>query len=148
MEIRKAIRKDLNEFIKLRSEYIESINKQNRTKEKPDKKKIRKEFENFLKNNKIILFVILDNQIMGYIAGNIFENPWRKGGYIDDLYVYKKFRKKGMASKLIKEFLNQLKKRKINTCQLGVSKINKKAIKLYEKIGFKIVHYEMGIKLK
>jgi ribosomal protein S18 acetylase RimI-like enzyme len=147
MKIKKANKKDIGKFIELRKKYIESINKENKIKEKPNIKKIKKEFGNFLKKNKIILVTELNNQIIGYIAGNIFENVWKRGGYIDDVYVYKEFRRKGIATQLIEGFLNELKKRKIKSCQLGVSKTNKKAIKLYKKAGFDLVHYEMGIKM-
>ena len=148
MEIRKTKKEDLKKFIILRSEYIDSLNKQNKINKKPEKEKIKKEFKNFFKKNRISLIAKQDKNIIGYISGNIFINPWRKGGCVEDLFVTKNFRRKGVAKKLLKKFLIELKKRNIKTCQLGVSKTNKKAMKLYRKIGFNIVHYEMGIKLK
>jgi len=147
-KIRKAKKEDLKSFIKLRKEYINIINKENKINEKIEDNKIIREFKSFFENNKIILLVEIDSTLVGFISGTIFKNVWRKGGYIDDIYIDKKFRRKGIATQLIKEFLNTLIKRKIKTCQLGVSKNNKKAINLYKKINFKLVHYEMGIKLK
>ena len=148
MKLRKAKEKDLQNFIELRTEYLKRIDKQNKTSEEVDINKIKKEFQIFLKKDKLFFVAEEKKKIIGYIAGNIFINPWNKGGYIDDLYVSNNFRKKGIGKNLIKKFLEELKKRKIKTCQLGVSKTNKKAQNLYKKLGFDIVHYEMGIKLK
>ncbi|MGV8151493.1 MAG: GNAT family N-acetyltransferase [Candidatus Nanoarchaeia archaeon] len=148
MKIRKATKKDLEKYIFLRSEYIRVINKQNNENKAPNTDKIKKEFQNGFKKGCIFLVAELNGNLAGYILGNIFTNPWKSGGYIDDLYVDKAFRRKGIATKLLNEFIHQLKNKGIKTCQLGVSKKNTQAIKLYKKLGFDIVNYEMRIKLK
>jgi len=48
---------------------------------------------------------------------------------------------------LMKSFIKFLKAKNIKKCKLGVNIKNKKAIKLYKKLGFKLSHYEMDLSI-
>ena len=53
---------------------------------------------------------------------------------IVDIFVLKEYRNKGIASKLINEIINDY---TVDNITLEVSMLNKNAINLYEKLGFK-----------
>jgi len=93
----------------------------------------------------LILLAENNEKLIGYLTGSIIKNIWQHSGYIDDIFVNKKFKRKGIGSYLIKEFIKFLKHKKIKKCKLGVNIKNKKAIKLYKKLGFKKESYEMGL---
>ena len=61
-------------------------------------------------------------------------------GYLHGIYVNKKYRDKGIGNKLMKKVIERLKMnhglKKIKLC---VNKQQKSAIRLYEKLGFKVV---------
>lgn len=63
----------------------------------------------------------------------------RKLAYIYGLFTSPKYRKKGMAHKLLDFVLNDLKKENIEKVQLTTGINNKEANKLYEDFNFKIV---------
>ena len=72
--------------------------------------------------------------------------PKRETFYSDDtaglssIGVLPAFRGQGIAEKLTKVFLEELKKRKISACRLGVEADNIAAIKFYQKMGFERVN--------
>ena len=82
-----------------------------------------------------------NKEMIGYIQCNYTKNPYSKLGYIDDLFVLKKFRRKGIATKLIVEFTKILKKKGYKKLQMSVNTRNTNAISLYKKLGFEIFHY-------
>jgi len=81
-----------------------------------------------------IIVIKSNNQIIGYsILINFYSNEY--GGdilNIDELYIEKQFRNKKIGTK----FINFLKTQKINGLQLEVNSKNKKALKLYKRLGF------------
>ena len=75
-----------------------------------------------------------DNDILAFIGSRLFKNHI----HITNLAVDPKDQNKGIATKLIKYIISMAKnKKKKNVC-LEVRYSNKKAIDLYEKLGFKI----------
>ncbi len=79
----------------------------------------------------------------GTLAGYVFyqwgEGPLklkRKKGVIYDLYVRPQFRNRGMGSALLKNALDDLKRRGVEIVQLTVMSKNNKALNLYKKYGF------------
>ena len=146
MKIRKADRRDFGEFVELRKQTFREANLK---KLKDEEIKIKKEFNDFLKSPKKLFFIIEnENEVLGYLIGTFLSNVWKKSIYLDDVFVKKTFRRKGFASKLIKEFIKKGRQKRINEIRLGVDIKNKRAIELYKKLGFKIYHYEMKKKLK
>ena len=61
---------------------------------------------------------------------------------LSSIAVLPAFRGKGIAKKLTDAFLEELKKRKISACRLGVEAHNIPARKFYEKMGFEQVNNE------
>lgn len=59
-------------------------------------------------------------------------------GRIDDVYVLREFRGRGIGKKLVVECLKMMKAACVDAVSLTVLAENKAAVKLYEKLGFKI----------
>ena len=75
------------------------------------------------------------SQLGGFIEFSyIFENA-----DIIDLEVLEKFKRQGIATKLILEMENFLKQQNVTSIFLEVRKTNEPAIKLYEKLNFKVI---------
>ncbi|MGZ7208432.1 MAG: ribosomal protein S18-alanine N-acetyltransferase [Methanobacterium sp.] len=74
-----------------------------------------------------------DNIVVGYI---IFWIRYEDEGHIISLAIDKKYRKKGMASELVKNVINIFTKCNLREIKLEVRKGNKGARKFYQKMGF------------
>lgn len=59
--------------------------------------------------------------------------------YIFDVYVNSKYRGKGYAGEMIRELMEYLHNKGLNTAYLAVSRRNISAIRLYEKMGFTMI---------
>lgn len=68
-------------------------------------------------------------------------------GWISDVYVKQEFRQNGVAESLIEQSLVEFKHLGYNDVRLNVFSFNEKAIRLYEKIGFKDVHKFMRVEI-
>jgi len=149
MIIQKAKRNDLNAYLKLRKETLKEYYKIKGKNILISNEKIKKEFNSLLNSPKHLLLIAKeDNQILGYLIGTILKNVWQRTGYLDDVFVSKEFRKKGIGSDLIKEFIKFLRNKDIKKFRLGVDIRNKKAILLYKRLGFKITQYEMSKEIR
>ena len=146
MKIRKAVKSDLLKYIELRKEDILNYSQIIGENIKIDEEKLEEEFNNIMNSKKNIIFIAEDGcESAGYINGSILKNIWQESGYINDLFVTKNFKRKGIGTHLIKTFIEYLKMRKIKKCKLGVNIKNTNAISLYNKLGFKTDHYEMSL---
>jgi ribosomal protein S18 acetylase RimI-like enzyme len=150
MKIRKAIKKDFEEYCRVKvegtREYALIIKKHINI---PNKLELKKEFFEFInKKDKRGYLFFEDKKLVGYILVSTQDNAWSKFGYIQDIFVKKEFRKKRIATQLILEFLSYAKFKKINQIFLSVNIENNIAIKLYKKLGFKINKYDMQLRLK
>ncbi|MGQ9597159.1 MAG: GNAT family N-acetyltransferase [Thermoproteota archaeon] len=67
-------------------------------------------------------------------------------GIINDLYVLPEFRRRGVGRMV--ESLKKLKAHGANVARLRALRENKAAVKLYEKLGFKIYQYGMEKRLR
>ena len=76
-----------------------------------------------------------DHKIIGFLIGVQMK---QEKGKILMLSVTENFRRQGIGSKLLTEYLQKIQNKKIKTVELEVRTDNKKAIKFYEKCGFKI----------
>ena len=145
MKIRKAKKTDIKQYVNLvlksNKEYQRVISKKiNFT-----RKDIIKDFEEFINSRDKTILIVEDNKkIIGYLVASIFISSYQRIGFIDFLFVSNKFRKKGIAKSLIKEFTIILKKKRIKRINLGVNPKNKKAINFYKILGFKLNKYEFG----
>lgn len=89
--------------------------------------------------NKALTFECWKNtKLIGLIAAyfNDFET---NTGFITNVSVIKEYQGNSIASKLLSNTINYAKENKFNKILLEVYKTNNKAIKLYEKYGFKMI---------
>ena len=94
-------------------------------------------FKNVIKNkNNILLCYEEDEIIKGYIYLKFIENDNKKGYLIDGLYVDNEYRNKGIATKLIENALNVIKKANVDVVDINVMANNSVAINLYKHFGF------------
>ena len=149
MKIRKAEKRDFGQYLILRKQSTKEYSKLFNEKINISDISIKNEFDEFSSSKKRFLLIAeKDNEVKGYLVGSLILSDYQKIGYIDDVFILKRFRKKGAGKKLIERFLKILERNKIKKCRLGVSTKNNKAIDIYKKMGFKIKHYEMEKKLK
>lgn len=146
MKIRKATKKDLKDYRRMRKEGLIDYQRLTKDKLSLSEKQIEKEFEDIFSNKNRIMFVAEDKEgIKAYIFGMLMKNS---SAYIDDIFVEKSSRKKGIGKKLMSKFKKWSKFKKAKKIRLGVRANNQKAINLYKKIGFEIKYYEMEQELK
>ena len=102
--------------------------------------KVDKYYKNFIERDNNIAYVYEeDNKIIGYIDGQIVSDGTEKhkGCKISALYVLEEYRGKGIATKLIEQFIKSAKDNKCYDIEIGVMYENKVAKQLYKKFGFK-----------
>lgn len=85
---------------------------------------------------KISKVYLKDDKIIGYISYQIMYER----AELNYIFVKEEERKKGIASKMLEYMLNNLKEENIEKIDLEVNSLNKKAINLYQKYGFKTVN--------
>lgn len=125
-EISVAFSLDLNKkAIKKENFNIESFIKK-------EKKFFKKNF-----NDKFLKFFICreEGKLVAYALIGIEEDNSSEG-FVSELFVKPEFRKKGIATKLLKMSFKELKKRKCKDISITVHSENTKAVKLYKKFGF------------
>ena len=88
--------------------------------------------ESMALDNYIFLLAVVDYEISGYIGLYIAIDE----GDITNIAVKEKYRKQGIANKLLEVMIERCKQRKIININLEVRESNFAAIKLYEKFGF------------
>jgi len=149
MKIRKAKKEDFEQYLRLRKEDIAEYSRIVKEKIKVAQDvQIKKEFDGMSKSkDHLILVAEKDRQLMGYLTGSILKNVWQRSGYIDDVFTSKDFKKKGIGTHLMRAFTEYLYAKDVKICKLEVNKKNKRAIKLYKKLGFKATSYEMELKI-
>ncbi|MGC9346082.1 MAG: GNAT family N-acetyltransferase [Candidatus Bathyarchaeales archaeon] len=111
------------------------------------------ETRHFLLNNPYFkeqewFFAVLNKENVGYIGVGIDEKynieKNVKAGVILDIGVLKPYRRKGIGTTLMLHGLKTLKAKDMTKAVLGVDNFNPtKAIKLYEKVGFKVVKKDL-----
>lgn len=94
-------------------------------------------------------FAILNGKHMGYVGMGIDESYNRKRnakcGWVLGIGVLKPYRRMGIGTKLMLHGMNQLKAKGMTVAMLGVDDRNvTKAMRLYEKVGFKVVRKEVA----
>lgn len=94
-------------------------------------------FKNVINNkDNILLCYEKDKIIKGYIYLKLVNNDNKKGYLIDGLYVDNEYRNNGIATKLIENALNVIKKANISVVDINVMANNSVAINLYKRFGF------------
>lgn len=83
--------------------------------------------------NKKAKVYILNNEIIAFISYKILYER----AELDYIFVKENMRKKGIASELIKDMIDDCRLNKVESIDLEVNSLNKNARNLYEKFGFK-----------
>ena len=137
--IRKASFKDTNEINDMltsliqdeREKYNNNIN---------ENYKVKDFYEKFIDNEDKIIFVAKENNIiLGYVYGFVQDSGSlynKKVAQLDALFVKEEYRGKGIAKRLMKEFINWAEEKGVTYIELSVCKDNTNAISLYENEGF------------
>ena len=86
--------------------------------------------------NTIALAAKADNEVAGFIIAQIEVEESNLFGHIITINVSTRFRRKGIASKMLDEIEGVLKSKGITECHLEVREDNSAAIKLYQKNGY------------
>ncbi len=99
-------------------------------------------------NRKGMFFALLEGQPVGHagtwIDSEFVELKGIKRGFIDPMGVLKPYRRRGIGTALILRVLDYLKSKGMFEAELGVDDLNQtEAIKLYKKVGFKVVRKEL-----
>ena len=103
-------------------------------------------FESHFGRNRFFYGVREDGEIVAILSGCLKPAPRGNIGYIDNIFILKKYSRKGYASILRDEFYRWLKSRKIKFCQLNVL-VKNPAKAIYDRWGFEIDEYRMTRKL-
>lgn len=88
---------------------------------------------------KNILFVAEENkEVVGFVLGHLITYGLFEYGTIDEFFVRREFRSKGIGKKLIAAIMREFKSLNPKTVLVGTEIENKEAIDLYNKMGFEI----------
>jgi len=144
IKIRKAKKKDFENFFKLQKEFFQQYRAVSRYPIKAlSKKDCKKEFSSRFGKNRFFYVAECNKELIGYLFGIIEESVYGRWGIIEDLFITKKFQGKGIATLLKDKFITILKNKQIKYCKIDVNPENKKAIKVYHKWGFRVDKYRM-----
>ena len=106
--------------------------------------KVKDYFKNIIKNkDNILLCFEEDNIVKGYIYLKPITNNNIKGYLIDGLYVDEKYRKQGIATKLISDAISIIKNTDSNFIDINVLANNEIALKLYKSFDFNFFRINM-----
>lgn len=97
-----------------------------------------------------VLVAELDGEIVGFIDQWVMQDftHGAKHSYIHNLYVSSKHRRKGVASKLLREAMKNAKNRGVSEIHVTTRFDNKLAIKLYKKHGLVKEHLQLEKEFK
>ena len=124
----KASKKDISRLIKCKKDIIYMYSKDL---SKEEKEKIDDYIFNSVNESlKDYLNIVINDKIIG----SILITDLKEGKLIDEIYLEKEFRNTGIGTDIIREMLE-----KNRNIYLWVYKENKKAISLYNRLGFIIV---------
>lgn len=138
MKVREGTLKDLEQLTNLRSEFALFEQEYLPGSEVKSNDSLKKETKELLgKNDTTFLVVEEKDKILGYL--NFFIYPEFKDKiFVGELFIETAARRKGTASLLFERLLEWAKINNRKIIRLNVAKLNKKAIKFFNKIGFKI----------
>lgn len=137
MEIHPFDVKDIDEVAKLYLKSYKNLEEYSYTHEEDVKVYI-----NWLLRRDVAgLFVVKDdNKIVGFMAidGNWYSKKYNKVvGAIHEIFVDPEYFDKGMGSMLMEKAIEYFKQRNLDLIELWVGDKNEKAMKFYEKFGFR-----------
>lgn len=137
---REAKTKDVENLQEISIQFSNHLNKDAINKEGFNIEELHKEDRKLVKanlKNKNYKYYIaeLNKKIIGFCYFGI-EECNRKEGFIGEIFVLPKHRKKGIATQLIAIAENWLKDNNCTKIQISVNSRDRNALKLYQKLGF------------
>lgn len=153
-EIVKASENDVQDLVNLFSES-EIFHRENRPDlfGQPSPQELRELFLKFHADPKVRTFIAKqDGVAIAFARYRTYETPktnyFIKSGQtqatIEELVVASRFRKKGLAKKLMKHIESELRERGISHIQLNVFSFNEPAQELYKSLGYKPMFYRLS----
>jgi ribosomal protein S18 acetylase RimI-like enzyme len=98
-------------------------------------------------DNVVILVAEADGAILGYVYAGIEPQSWRelreRAGYIHDLVVEERWRRRGVATALMIQALAWLRTRDVPRVVLWTAQPNLAAQRLFDRLGFRRTMLEM-----
>lgn len=101
---------------------------------------MRESVKELFKKKMVVFVAQQDEKIIAYISGKIEKREGKildTEGYIDDWFIRKDFRNKGLGKKLFDAIVEEFRNRKCTHLGLTVYTENKKALDFYHHLGFK-----------
>ncbi len=144
MEIKQASLKDFDEIIKLKLESKEEERDFNRNLKPVEDVKMH--YEKYLRNDlssewRVVFIAEEEGTIVGLVVGKIYRTlkiaGYERSGYISNVYVKKKSRRKGIGLKLVEKVVEWFKQKGATNITLELYKDNDAAVNLYQRLGFK-----------
>ncbi|WP_436956788.1 GNAT family N-acetyltransferase [Staphylococcus sp. AS1337] len=134
-------------------EYAAENVKSGDWKEENSIERARAEFEKLLPevlntSNQYLLSVVYNNEDIGYLWLHIFDVKEENKCFIYDIHIKNTFRGQGLGTKTMKRIEEYCKDKDVETIGLHVFGHNKRAVSLYNKMGFETTNYRMEKKLK
>lgn len=115
--------------------------------------KNKKYFKNkIIKKDGFVKVVENKRKIIGYLCGGIGTlkelDCRKKAKYaeLENMFIEKKFRGKGLGAKLTRDFISWCEENKVNYLSVTASAENKLTIEFYRKLGFK--DYDLTLEMK
>lgn len=143
--IKKADIKDFNDIIRLNTELFKNEYRRfdktlnlKWTRSKSGKNYFK---EQITKKDSLCLVIESKKRIVGYLCGGLsiraFYREKARCAELENMFVDKRFRNKGLGVKLVHRFINWCKQKNVNYISVTASVKNKQASKFYINLGFK-----------
>ena len=102
-------------------------------------------------NNQVVFIALVDNSVVGYLAGSInVESSYvtKSLAELDNMFILENYRKYGIGTKLVNEFKKYCLNIGIQEIKVTASTRNNNAIKFYKNNGFEDFEVTFKMKLK
>lgn len=141
------INKDWNFFNEAENESYKATNNGNSI-PKSLLEERKEHFKRFLSNNNFLINIMESDGITcGIFLAGVHENYGGNIGYIYNIYVKKECRCRGFGTLAMQKIVDFCQSKKCSYISLNVGADNTKAIKIYNKVGFKPKNLTMELAL-
>ncbi|MFX0124642.1 MAG: GNAT family N-acetyltransferase [Candidatus Hodarchaeota archaeon] len=154
IQIRRASLDDVTSLVRFRIALFKEMKwlKGEKEEEETFGKACEHYFNQFIPQNEFLSWIAENNGEIIAVSGLVFfqkpPSPGNNSGkeaYIMNMYTLPKWRKKGIASRLLKEIVNHLKKEDIISISLHTTEVGRS---VYESFGFTLLVNEMKLSVK
>lgn len=153
IQIRRASLDDVPSLVRFRRALFKEMGRlKGEQEEETFEKACEHFFIQFIPQNKFLSWIAEDNGEVVAVSGLVFfqkpPSPGNNSGieaYIMNMYTLTKWRKKGIASKLLDEIIGFLNQKKISSISLHTTEVGRS---VYKNIGFTLVYNEMKLTIE